>query len=110
MMNINNGKIILRKNTKKIKSDQQVRAHRALDPSESFGGSSPDHQCWGKWPERSRTRAERSATTSRSVFRSCHSNLVPRSEIVLYRSGNRGGIGKTPEQGRNGEGGWAKVV
>ena len=83
------------------------------DEWSSFDGTTErcrnDHRCWGMWSERSRTWVERSATTSRSVSRSCHSNRVPRSVIVLHRSGKRGGIGTTSERGRNGGGGRAKV-
>ena len=63
----------------------------------------------GRGPERWRARVERSMTSSHSVFRSCHSSRVPRSGVNLYRSRREGDFGTTPERGRNGEGGRAKV-
>ena len=47
--------------------------------------------------------------SSHSVFRSCHSDPVPRSRVVLHRSGIKEYFGTTPERCPNEEGGWAKV-
>ena len=64
---------------------------------------------WGRSTERLRRKVERWVTSGPSGPRSCRSDLVPRSRVVPNHPRTIWDFRTMPEQGRNEEGGWAKV-